>query len=476
MTRRKSPRAVLPSVAAGALVALGLASGPATARAQAPAQPAASPASAALPTPGRIALERYTLDNGLTVILAPDRSAQVVAVNVWYDVGARDEVPGRTGFAHLFEHMMFQGSQNVKKGEHMNLIERAGGEMNGSTAADRTNYYEALPSNRLNLGLWLEADRMRSLAVTAENLKNQQEAVKEEKRLRFDNQPYTGVLLQSLADTYDAKSCFAYGHLLIGSMDDLNAATPADVQAFFKTYYAPNNATLVVTGDFETAEAKRMIAQYFTDIPRAAAKPPVQCDQPFDGGQVRRTVTDAKATLPAVLAVWRVPEYKSADLPALTFLSTILGGGESSRFNRNIVRGAKAALAVQPLLNVLGPTRGPGLFGALGIANQGVTPDALEKLIVAEVEKVANEGVTDAELAKAKNAFVAGKIDELQTAMGRAEAIHTANTFLGDPAAVNDDLQRYMAVTAADIQRVAKKYLTAKNSVITLITPETPKP
>jgi predicted Zn-dependent peptidase len=222
----------------------------------------------------------------------------------------------------------------VKKGEHFQLVERAGGNMNGSTRADITNYYQALPSNRVNLGLWLEADRMRSLAVTPENLQNQKEAVKEEKRLRFDNQPYTGSFLDAAAGSYDSTSCFAYAHTLIGSMADLDAASVDDVRGFFRTYYAPNNATLVVAGDFDAAQVKPLIQQYFGDIPRQAAPPAVQCNQPFSSGLQRRTVTDAKATLPAVLTVYRIPEYKSADLPALTLLSTILGTGESSRLNR----------------------------------------------------------------------------------------------------------------------------------------------
>jgi predicted Zn-dependent peptidase len=348
--------------------------------------------------------------------------------------------------------------------------------MNGSTAIDRTNYYQALPSNRLNLGLWLEADRMRSLAVTDENLRNQKEAVKEEKRLRFDNQPYIGTALESIAATYDQKTCFAYGHLLIGSMQDLDAASTADVQQFFKTYYAPNNATLVISGDFDGAEARRLVQQYFGDIPRAEAPAPVQCEQPFDPGQQRRTVTDAKATLPAVLAVWRIPEYRHADLPAVTFLGDILGAGESSRLNRAVVREARAAVATQLLLNPVGPTRGPGLVAILGIANQGVRPDSLERLMLTEVRRIAEQGVTEAELSKAKNGYLSQQINGRQQNLARAEAIHTANTFLGDPNAVNTDLQRFMAVTAADIQRVARKYLTDANSSITLITPETPKP
>jgi predicted Zn-dependent peptidase len=400
-----------------------------------------------------------------------------VAVNVWYDVGSRDEKEGRTGFAHLFEHMMFQGSANVAKGGHFQLVERAGGSMNGSTSADRTNYFDSLPSNRLNLGLWLEADRMRSLAITPENLKNQQEAVKEERRLRIDNQPYVGAVYESLTAAYDRTRCFAYGHELIGSMADLNAAQVADVQAFFKQYYAPNNATLVITGDFEPAAAKRLVEQYFGNIPRAPAPPAVQCDQPFNSGLQRRTAADAKATLPATFTLWRIPETKHADTPALAFLSTILGTGESSRLNRAIARDARAALQLQTFRNIFGNTRGPGTFGVLAIANQGVAADSLERLIAAEIAKVAANGVTEAELAKAKNAYRAQVIDGRQTALGRAEALQTATMFLGDPEAVNTDLQRYLAVTAADIQRVAKAYLRPENSVVTLITPpEAPKP
>ena len=422
-------------------------------------------------TSGALAMDSYALPNGLKVILAEDHSAQVVTVNVWYNVGSRNERSGRTGFAHLFEHMMFQGSANVKKGDHMALVQQAGGQMNGSTADDRTNYYQTLPSNRLNLGLWLEADRMRSLAVTQANFENQRETVKEERRLRIDNQPYSGAFLSSLTSGFDPKSCFAYAHETIGSMDDLNAAKLEDVQAFFNTYYVPNNATLVVTGDFQPAEAKQLINTYFAGIARAADPPAVACEQPFNVGQQRRSVTDAKANLPAVLMLYRIPEYKNADSPALQFLSTIMGGGESSRLNRAVVRDAKAAVVTQTIAG-LGARRGPNIFATLAIANQGVSPDSIEALLTKQIAEVVANGVTEAELAKAKNAYRAGRISELQTSMGRAEAIHTADMFLGDPKAVNADLERHMAVTVADIKRVAAKYLRPDNSVITLIKPE----
>jgi predicted Zn-dependent peptidase len=395
-----------------------------------------------------------------------------VAVETFFKVGSGDERPGRTGFAHLFEHMMFQGSANAPKGEHMTRIGNAGGSLNGSTRADVTNYYEWLPSNRLNLALWLEADRMRALAITPENLRNQQEAVKEERRLRFDNQPYTGALVDRLPTLWDAQGCFAYSHSLIGSMDDLNAAKVEDVKAFFDLYYAPNNATLVIVGDFRPAEAKALIAQYFSDIPRGQAPPPVRCEQGLGTAARREVVPDRNATLPAVLMAFRIPAVNHADYPALELLGTIVGGGESSRFNRALVRDAKVALAAQALVNPFGPTRGPGAWAALAIANQGVAADSAEARLTAELARVRAEGVSEAEVTKAKNAYRFGKVSERQQALPFAEAVHFAALFLGDVRAVDTDLDRYDAVTAADIRRVADRYLRPENALTLVITPE----
>ncbi len=438
---------------------------------------AATPSAPHAQGAGRIQLETYALANGLKVVLAPDRSTQVVAVNVWYDVGSRNETPGRTGFAHLFEHMMFQGSTNVAKGTHMSMIEQAGGQMNGSTQDDRTNYYEVLPSNRYNMGLWLEADRMRSLAITAANFENQRETVKEERRLRIDNQPYTGAFLKGVTAPFDPKTCFAYGHELIGSMTDLNAAKTEDVKAFFDMYYAPNNATLTLVGDFDPAEAKALVQQYFADIPRGKNPPPVTCDVKFNAGEKRETVIDDKATLPALLRIYLVPEFKHQDHATLELLATILGSGESSRMNRAIAREARAALATQVGLNVTGPHRGPSTFAALAIANQGVSTDSLDNLISAEVAKIVADGVTNEELAKAKNSRRAGEIFGKQQALNVAEMIQSANMYLGDPEAVNTDMQRYTRVTKDDIKRVAQQYLRPDNSVVILIKPpEGPRP
>ncbi|MHB1223737.1 MAG: M16 family metallopeptidase [Gemmatimonadaceae bacterium] len=422
--------------------------------------------------PGRIEIERYELPNGLTVVLAPDHSSQVVAVDVWYDVGSRNERPGRSGFAHLFEHMMFQGSENVRKGEHFQLLERAGGSMNGSTTEDRTNYFQTVPSNRLNLALWLEADRMRSLAVTDSNFANQRNAVQEERRLRVDNPPYTRVFFEETYAAFDSASCFPYAHSVIGSMADLNAARTADVQAFFDQYYVPGNANLVIAGDFQPADAKRLVEQYFGGIASGTTPPPVACTQPFNTGQQRRQVLDPKASLPAVAHVYRVPAYDDADMPALELLATILGQGESSRLNRVLARDTRAAAAAQALVNPFGPRRGPGIFLFFTIANQGVTPDSLDRLLTSQIALIGTEGVEPGELTKAQNLYRASLILQRQSAYSVAEALQRASLFLGSPEAVNTELDRYMKVTVDDVRRVAAKYLRPDNSLILIVTSE----
>jgi predicted Zn-dependent peptidase len=359
--------------------------------------------------------------------------------------------------------MMFQGSAHVKKSEHFQLVERAGGAMNGSTTFDRTNYWETLPSNRLNLGLWLEADRMRSLAVTDSNFHNQREAVKEERRLRVDNQPYTKIIFEEGYKAMDSATCYPYSHSIIGSMADLDAATTADVQQFFKLYYAPNNATLVVTGDFQPAEAKKLITQYFGDIPRAPTPPAVTCQATFNAGARRERVADAKATLPAVLEYYTIPAYDSPDYPALALLGTIMGQGQSSRLNRTLAREQKVALGTQSFVNLFGPRRGPGAFVLFAVANNGVSIDTVEARLNQQVALLAN-GVTDAELAKAKNSWRADAIRERARAMSLAQAIQRANLFLGDPSRLDADFDRYAAVTTDDLKRVAATYLRPENS------------
>lgn len=430
----------------------------------------ALPLAAQQPTPVKI--ESFTLTNGLRVHVVEDHSAQVVAVNVWYDVGSRNERPGRTGFAHLFEHMMFQGSQNVGKMEHGQLVERAGGTYNGTTQPDRTNYFQTLPSNRLNLALWLEADRMRSLAISEENLENQRQAVKEERRLRVDNQPYSAAFIDSLPLLFDRERCFAYAHSIIGSMADLDAASVADVQDFFRTHYAPNHATLVVVGDVTLQQVMRLAQQYFGNIPAGPQRDPVRCDAAPEAGSARTVrVVDEKASLPAVLTAVRAVAPSHADYPALALLATILGEGESSRLNRTMVRGSKSSVAVQTLHDPFGPMRGAGVFGALAIANGGVPIDSVRAELARELFDSADRIGAD-ELEKAKNAWRANTIFGRQRAADVAEAVQYAALYLGGPAAVNTEAARYAAVTLADLRRVAQTYLRPERSLTLVIAPE----
>jgi zinc protease len=425
-------------------------------------------APAAAQEAGAIPFESYELDNGLRVILAPDRSTPVVTVDVWYDVGSRNERPGRSGFAHLFEHMMFQGSENVERGAHMTLIERAGGSMNGTTNEDRTNYFETLPANRLNLGLWLEADRMRSLAITKENFENQREVVKEERRLRIENSPYGSSFLAASYDAPYAESCFPYDHSVIGSMEDLNAAEVQDVQRFFDLYYAPNNATLTVVGDFDPAETRALIQEYFGGIPAGEAVPGVECEAPFSHLPYRTVIEDQNANLPAYFGSYGIPAVGDRDLYALQLLAAILGQGESSRLNQRLVKEEQAALQV---FNFADVRRGPGIFLTGAIANQGVDAERLEALIAEEVERVRAEGVTAEELEKAKNQHRAQTIRSRLTAMGRAEDLQFYAHYYGDPAAIRNSLEPYMAVTLEDVQRVAREYLAPTNRAVVITEP-----
>jgi len=424
---------------------------------------------------GRIAFEQFTLPNGLRVIYSEDRSTPIVTVDVWYEVGSRNERRGRSGFAHLFEHMMFEGSAHVKKSEHGQLVERAGGNDNGSTAEDRTNFWETVPSNRLNLALWLEADRMRSLAITEENFENQRQAVKEERRLRVDNQPYAAAFTDGLTWPFDSTSCFPYAHTVIGSMADLDAAKVPDVQAFFDTYYAPNNATLVVVGDFSPTELRRLVNQYFAGVPGHAAPEAPRCDTGGGAasakGAQRREVRDPQANLDLVMRLYRIPEHRSADTPALEILNIILGQGESSRLNVSVVRRDKAAVGAGAVLNPYGSRNGPGILAAYGIVNQGVSADRLDSLLSLQLDSIRANGITADELDKAKNVLRAGFIDNRETTLGKAEELHHYLTFHSSIDEINTDLDKLLAVTSDDVKRVANTYLAPANLTLLIVRP-----
>jgi len=420
---------------------------------------------------GAIAYETFTLPNGLRVIYSQDHTTPVVSVDIWYDVGSRNERPGRSGFAHLFEHLMFEGSAHAPKGVHSHLIESAGGQDNASTAEDRTNFYETVPSNMLNVVLWLEADRLRSLTISAVTFHNQRETVKEERRLRVDNQPYGVVFAEGLAWPFDSAKCFPYAHSVIGSMADLDAAILPDVQAFFATYYAPNNATLVVSGDFRPAELRRLVNQYFATIPRQPVPPAGACDYTISPGAEHRTIHDPNASLPAVVRIYRIPPHADRDTPALSLLSSILGDGESSRLNVSVVRRDKAALGVQVGMNPYDSRRGPGVLLILAVANQGVDAGRLDTLVQAQVDSVRATNVSADELQKAKNVFRAGWARGRETSLGRAETLQHYEMFHASLSEINTDIDRYLAVTADDIRRVASRYLDSANVVDVVVAP-----
>jgi predicted Zn-dependent peptidase len=430
--------------------------------------PAGLIAQAAAPA-GRIAFEQFTLPNGLHVVYSEDHSTPIVSVDVWYDVGSHNERPGRSGFAHLFEHMMFQGSANVKKAEHFQLVQRAGGTLNGSTQEDRTNYYETLPSNRLSLALWLEADRMRALAITQENFENQRETVKEERRLGIDNRPYAAAFTDGMTWPFDSAACFPYAHTIIGSMADLNGAQLPDVQAFFDTYYAPNNATLVVVGDFHPAELRELVNQYFAGVPSHPAPESVRCDARFDGGPQRREVRDPQANLDAVLRFYRVPEHRHADTPALEILNLILGQGESSRLNVAVVRREKAAVGTGTFLSPNGSRNGPSTLAAFGIVNQGIPVARMDSLIGIQLDSIRTNGIRPDELAKAKNILRASFITSRETTLGKSEELHHYRLFHTAIDEINTDLDRMLAVTIEDVKRVADTYLTPANLTLVIV-------
>ena len=369
---------------------------------------------AATSTAPKVTFTDTKLKNGLRVIIAEDHSAPVFSIAVAYNVGSRDERKGRTGFAHLFEHMMFKGSENVGPGEHFTLVFNNGGNMNGTTNKDRTLYFETLPSNQLELGLFLEADRMRSLEITKENLDNQRHAVQEERRLGVDNQPY-GKTFEAVDElAYDN---FAYEHSVIGSMDDLNAASIEDVASFFKTYYAPNNAVLAIVGDVKTEDCLARARKHFESIPSQSPPPEVDMTEPPQKEERRLTIDDPLAKLPRIDMVFKIPPAMSPDEDALSVLGTVLAGGRSSRLYEQVVRQQQLA----PRISAgAGTSRGPGLFRVIATVSPGKSIDDLEAAILAEIEKVKTGEIEDWEMQKARTSARSSFVSSLQSSLSRA--------------------------------------------------------
>jgi zinc protease len=410
------------------------------------------------------------LKNGLRVIISEDHTAPVFSIAVTYNVGSRDERKGRTGFAHLFEHMMFKGSQNVGSGEHFLYIFSNGGDMNGTTSKDRTNYYERLPANQLDLALFLEADRMRALDINKANLDNQIGTVSEERKQGVDNQPYgkTSETLDELAYTN-----FAYEHSVIGSLADLAAATVDDVAAFFKTYYAPNNAVLSIVGDVKTNECLVKVRQYFESIPQQPAPVPVDMTEPPQNEERRQALDDALARLPRIDIVYHIPQSLTPENDAMTVLGLILSSGRSSRMYESIVRQKQLSSSVSASA---GESRGPGLFRIQGMVMPGKSVDDLEQAIYAELERIKSGPIEDWEIQKARNIARRSFISSLGNSLQRAVLLSQLAVFYDNPGLINTRWQRISSITAADVQSVAKQFLTQQNRTVVITNPKATTP
>ncbi len=425
-----------------------------------------------LPIP-TVAFTDERLANGLRLIVAEDHLAPVVAINVWYNVGSKHEQPGKTGFAHLFEHVMFQGSKHVAKAEHIALIQAAGGTMNGTTWLDRTNYFETMPSHQLDLALWLEADRMATLleALSQENLDNQREVVKNEKRWSYDNRPYGTWQEKLQAHLYPPEH--PYHHSTIGSMEDLDAASLEDVSDFFRTYYAPNNAVISVVGDVETAAVRSSAERYFGAIPANPNIPPLGdlSLPPTLGAEIRETVYD-KVPLPRIYIGFRAPVYGDRRLDALEVAGQILAGGKGSRLHRRLVRDERIAQDVA--LFTLGFIGGASIQAGWATVRPGVTVERVEAALHEEIERLATEPVSDDELARAFALIEADELGALQRVEERADRLSMYATLFDKPSLINEMLPRYLAVTPESILEVAASTFRADNRLVLTYLPELP--
>ena len=417
-------------------------------------------------TPPTVKFTDTKLRNGLRLIVSEDHTAPTFSIAVVYNVGSRDERQGRTGFAHLFEHMMFKGSENVGPGEHFYTVFANGGSMNGTTNKERTLYFETMPANQLEAAMFLEADRMKSLAITKDNLDNQRNAVQEERRLGIDNQPY-GKTFEAIDDL--GLDNPAYKHSVIGSMQDLNAASVDDVATFFRTYYAPNNAIIAVAGDVTTAKVLELARKYFETIPTQPAPPAVDIKQAAQTAERRLTLDDALARVPRLDISYRIPSNLSPDDDTIDVLTTVLGGGRSSRFYETIVRQKQLASNVNVFA---GESRGPRLLRITATPIPGKPMEDLEAAIYAEIERLKGGPIADWEIEKARNSGKRDFINGLQSSLNRAIDLAEYALVYNNPGEINTRYQRLEKLNAADVQRVAKQYLTPENRSVVVTNPK----
>jgi zinc protease len=431
------------------------------------ARPMGAQAPSAAPVaPPTLPVVRTVLVNGLTLLVSEDHSAPLVHVSVWYHVGSKNEKPGRTGFAHLFEHLMFEGSEHIPKGEHIRIVESAGGDMNGSTTNDRTNYYETLPSNWLETALWLESDRMGFLlpGLTQTKLDNQRDVVKNERRQRIDNQPYGSADEVLDAALYPPSNPYSWP--VIGSMADLSAASLDDVKAFFRTYYAPNNAVLSITGDVDPARTLALVTKYFGTIPSG---PPIVRPTVAPVALVatqRLVLEDRKASLPELTIAWPTVGSDNPDEHALDALSDVLTLDRTSRLTKLLVYDRQMATAVSAEQE---SNENAGRFEIDVRPRPGVPLTEIERLVDSVVDAAVATPPSDSEVARAKNYLVVGTITGLEAVDRRGETMAAGQTFFGDPLRYLTDLREQQAVTAADVHRVAQRYLTPSRVVLSMV-------
>ena len=416
----------------------------------------------------QIKFEEYDLPNGLHVILHQDTSNPVVAVSVSYHVGSKNEKANRTGFAHFFEHLLFEGSENIKRGEFFQYVAKAGGQNNANTQQDRTYYYEVLPSNQVGLGLWLESERMLHAKVDKEGIETQRKVVKEEKRLRVDNQPYADAMRRVLWNNLFPKHPYHWS--VIGSMEDLDAASEEDYVNFYKTYYVPDNAVLTIAGDIEIPQVKKMVEDYFGSIPKGShtIERPNVTEAPATKEIVVST-EDQNAQVPAVILGYRAPKQTDKDAYVLTIISNILSNGESSRIVRTVQNKKQLALYTGAFL---WPLEDYGAFLVFGLVNQGVTTDQLLNAVDEEIEKLKKEGITQKELDVQINKLEKTFVDSNSTVEGVAESLSDYYLFYHDTNLINTEIDIYRSITTEDVKRVANQYLNQNQRVRLTVTPD----
>jgi len=415
--------------------------------------------------PPKLEYQRLVLPNGLVVILHQDKSTPIVHVELWYHVGSKNERPGRTGFAHFFEHMMFKGSRNVEPEQHTSIVASVGGQANAYTNEDTTVFWQTLPAQYLPLVLWMEADRMASLRIDEKTFVSEREVVKEERRMRIENPPF-GLLNELIS--FNAYDVHPYKHPVIGSMTDLNAATINDVRDFYKTYYVPENATLMIVGDFETDTAVNLVNQYFGAVPKAASPVPRDIPQEPKHTKERRVNLEEPWPLPAVVVAYQVPYNGHPESYPMFVMSKTLSDGNTSRIYRKLVYESGLALTAFGTSSFL---EQPGIFSAVALVNPGKSPDAVEKALIAEFDKLKTEGITERELQRAKNQFARDYIVSRLSIKEKASQLGHAEVIQKDMASADGEFDTFQAVTLDDVKRVAQKYFVPEGRLVMRIMP-----